>query len=99
MADFPTLIFDGVVFFCATLENRFLGTFLLFNCAKSLGTLPKHGDGVPDLTNDSEPAFRRLALLKAGSEGRPRNFPRFPPLPSSTTYGRLFCLVGDCMRW
>ena len=53
---------------------------MLFNCAKSLGTQPKHGDGVPDLTNDSEPAFRRLALLKAGSEGRPRNFLRFPPL-------------------
>ena len=69
---------------CATLENRFLGTFLLFNGAKSLGTQPKHVDGVPDLTNDSEPAFRRLALLKAGSEGRPRNFRRFPPLTAAS---------------
>ena len=77
MADFRLSYLPALFYYNATLENLILGTFLPHNGLKPLGMQPKHGD-------DSEPVLRRLALLKAGSEGRPRNFRRFPPLTAAS---------------
>ena len=81
MADFRLSYLPALFYYNATLENLIVGTFLPHNGSKPLGMQPKHGD-------DSEPVLGRLALLKAGSEGRPRHFLRFPPLLCSISLRR-----------